>query len=136
MQQENKLKTRRVAIVDDNAILRVIFSNMIKGFPDFHLEVHLFENALDFFDKKNNYNPDQLPDILFVDISMPFMTGWEMMDKLEADLNFVNKVTIYIVSSSTCKIDQEQLDHYPFINGYLVKPIDKFALFDIIRQIN
>lgn len=41
-------------MVDDNAILRVIFNNMIKSFPDFPLEVNLFENALDALDYFEN----------------------------------------------------------------------------------
>jgi len=125
--------------VDDNAILRVIFSNMIKSFPDFPLQINLFENALDaleyFENKKENLDPSS--EIIFVDINMPFMTGWEMMDKLEEFCpDFLNLLNIYIISSSTSKSDREQIQDYPFIDGYILKPIDKLKLYELIRKLN
>ncbi|MGA6121302.1 response regulator [Sphingobacterium anhuiense] len=139
MGSTNTIKIRTVTLVDDNAILRVIFSNMIKSFPDFPLQINLFENALDaleyFENKKENLDPSS--EIIFVDINMPFMTGWEMMDKLEGfGPDFLNLLNIYIISSSTSKSDREQIQDYPFIDGYILKPIDKLKLYELIRKLN
>ncbi|MEJ5147421.1 response regulator [Sphingobacterium sp. MYb388] len=139
MGSTNTIKIRTVTLVDDNAILRVIFSNMIKSFPDFPLQINLFENALDaleyFENKKENLDPSS--EIIFVDINMPFMTGWEMMDKLEEfGHDFLNLMNIYIISSSTSRTDREQIQDYPFIDGYILKPIDKLKLFELIRKLN
>lgn len=128
-----------ITVVDDNAILRVIFNNMIKSFPDFPLEINLFENALDALDYFENkkQQQDMTPEIIFVDINMPFMTGWEMMDKLEEfGPDFLNLLNIYIISSSTSKSDREQIQDYPFIDGYILKPIDKLKLYELIRKLN
>ncbi|MCW2261350.1 MULTISPECIES: response regulator [Sphingobacterium] len=139
MGSTNTIKIRTVTLVDDNAILRVIFSNMIKSFPDFPLQINLFENALDaleyFENKKENLDPSS--EIIFVDINMPFMTGWEMMDKLEEfGHDFLNLLNIYIISSSTSRTDREQIQDYPFIDGYILKPIDKLKLYELIRKLN
>lgn len=139
MGSTNTIKIRTVTLVDDNAILRVIFSNMIRSFPDFPLQINLFENALDaleyFENKKENLDPSS--EIIFVDINMPFMTGWEMMDKLEEfGPDFLNLLNIYIISSSTSKSDREQIQDYPFIDGYILKPIDKLKLYELIRKLN
>lgn len=139
MGSTNTIKIRTVTLADDNAILRVIFSNMIKSFPDFPLQINLFENALDaleyFENKKENLDPSS--EIIFVDINMPFMTGWEMMDKLEEfGPDFLNLLNIYIISSSTSKSDREQIQDYPFIDGYILKPIDKLKLYELIRKLN
>ena len=139
MGSTNTIKIRTVTLVDDNAILRIIFSNIIKSFPDFPLQINLFENALDaleyFENKKENLDPSS--EIIFVDINMPFMTGWEMMDKLEEfGPDFLNLLNIYIISSSTSKSDREQIQDYPFIDGYILKPIDKLKLYELIRKLN
>ncbi|NJI76139.1 response regulator [Sphingobacterium kitahiroshimense] len=139
MGSTNTIKIRTVTLVDDNAILRVIFSNMIKSFPDFPIQINLFENALDaleyFENKKENLDPSS--EIIFVDINMPFMTGWEMMDKLEEfGHDFLNLLNIYIISSSTSRTDREQIQDYPFIDGYILKPIDKLKLYELIRKLN
>jgi len=139
MKTSNSTKKSMITVVDDNAILRVIFNNMIKSFPDFPLEINLFENALDAFDYLENkkQQQDMTPEIILVDINMPFMTGWEMMDKLEHyGSDFLSQMNIYIISSSTSRSDQEQIAHYPFIDGYLLKPIDKSKLYELIRQLN
>jgi CheY-like chemotaxis protein len=139
MGSTNTIKIRTVTLVDDNAILRVIFSNMIKSFPDFPIQINLFENALDaleYFENKKE-NLDSSSEIIFVDINMPFMTGWEMMDKLEEfGPDFLNLFNIYIISSSTSKSDREQIQDYPFIDGYILKPIDKHKLYELIRKLN
>ncbi|MNL66132.1 hypothetical protein D3C87_1905500 [compost metagenome] len=65
------------------------------------------------------------------------MTGWEMMDKLEEfGPDFLNLLNIYIISSSTSKSDREQIQDYPFIDGYILKPIDKLKLYELIRKLN
>lgn len=139
MGSTNTIKIRTVTLVDDNAILRVIFSNMIRSFPDFPIEINLFDNALDalnYFENKKKSH-DTSSEIMFVDINMPFMTGWEMMDKLEHyGPEFLNLMNIYIISSSTSRSDREQIQDYPFINGYILKPIDKLKLFELIRKLN
>lgn len=139
MGSTNTTKIKTVTLVDDNAILRVIFSNMIKSFPDFPLQINLFDNALDalnYFENKKK-DRDTSSEIIFVDINMPFMTGWEMMDKLEHyGPEFLSLMNIYIISSSTSRSDREQIQDYPFIDGYILKPIDKLKLYELIRKLN
>lgn len=123
-------------LVDDNAIFRLIFSNMLSGYPDNILEVLSFENALAFLEDFPLCNSEpSTTNILFVDINMPFMTGWELMDKLETDMSdFTQSSAIYIISSSSSKSDSEQVKNYPFIKGYILKPVNKQVLFDIIKK--
>jgi len=82
MNQENK---RKIILIDDNAILRTIFGYMLQGFSQYRIEFHSFKNALDALDflDNNDITESSIPPILFVDINMPFMTGWELMDTLE-----------------------------------------------------
>lgn len=126
----------RVILVDDNAIFRTIFGHMLTHFPDFPIEIHTFENALEFLDIftiKDSVSVE--PDLLFVDINMPFMTGWELMDKLELEaFHFLKFAGVYIISSSASKSDREQTANYSFVDGYLLKPIHKSDLFEIIRR--
>lgn len=130
---------RTITVVDDNAILRIVFSTMIKSFPDFPIQVNLFENALDalnYFENKKQ-TQDLSSEIVFVDIHMPMMTGWEMMDKLRGfGSDFLSLLDIYIISSSTSKTDRDQIQNYPFIDGYILKPFDKHRLYELIRSLN
>ncbi|WP_164109033.1 MULTISPECIES: response regulator [Sphingobacterium] len=135
MEAKNKC-TVRITLVDDNAIFRLIFSNMLSSFSLCPLEIRTFDNALEFLDQFPCPQGDAIAtDILFVDINMPFMTGWELMDKLETDVtDFTQSSAIYIISSSSSKSDLEQVKNYSFIKGYVLKPVNKQVLFDIIKK--
>ncbi len=129
----NRNNKRKIILIDDNAILRTIFGHMIRGFSDYEIEFHAFKDALDFLEQADIIGPSDTP-ILFVDINMPFMTGWELMDRLEDNTDFINRSKIYIISSSSSKSDQDQLANYPFISGFVLKPFDKDLLYEILQK--
>lgn len=133
MNQENK---RKIILIDDNAILRTIFGYMLQGFSDYPIEFHSFKNALDALDflETHDISASLGPPILFVDINMPFMTGWELMDVLEDRPDFIQQTKIFIISSSSSKSDQEQLTNYPFISRFILKPFGKELLYEILRE--
>jgi len=133
MNQENK---RKIILIDDNAILRTIFGYMLQGFSDYPIEFYPFKNALDALDFLDTHDISASlgQPILFVDINMPFMTGWELMDVLEDKSDFINQTKIFIISSSTSKSDKEQLENYPFISDFILKPFGKELLYEILRQ--
>lgn len=131
------LETKRtIILIDDNAILRTIFGHMLQGFTEYEIAFHAFKNALDALDflDKNDITQSQIKPILFVDINMPFMTGWELMDTLENRTDFIKHTKIFIVSSSTSKSDQEQLANYPFISGFILKPFGKESIYQILKE--
>lgn len=126
----------RIHLIDDNSIFRLIFDIMLSDFQDCELEVTTYENALDFLDRFSYHKvASNTVNILFVDINMPFMTGWELVEKLGKESpNFVQNNPVYIISSSASKSDRAQVKNYPFIVGYVMKPVNKQMLFSIIQK--
>lgn len=129
------MKKRLVIIIDDDPILRFTLRKMLIGLPAWNLNVIGFENgvqAMDYF-QLNKDSPTQLPDMLFVDINMPVMSGWELMDEIKrSGTCIINHIPVFILSSSTSLLDRERIKEYPFINGYLVKPLKKAELLVLI----
>jgi CheY-like chemotaxis protein len=109
---------------------------MLQGFSQYEIDLQSFKNALDALDflENNDITNSALCPLLFVDINMPFMTGWELMDVLENKPDFIKRTKIFIVSSSTSKSDQEQLSNYPFISGFILKPFGKELLYEILKE--
>ena len=64
--------------------------------------------------------------ILFLDINMPVMNGWEFLDRFEElDQSVKNRIKIHILSSSVDKRDMERARLNKNVAHYLVKPLTR-----------
>ncbi len=71
---------------------------------------------------------EPLPDIVFLDLVMPNMNGWQFLDHLKDILNDSHMVDIYILSAFAKSKDREKAKLHPMIKGYFDKPLSKNAL--------
>lgn len=126
-----------VVLIDDNPIFRMIFGNIIKNIEDIDVDFTSYENALEALDALTDAQTvrSQSPDYIFVDINMPYMTGWEMMDKVqEENYPFIQKSKVFIISSSHLESDKEKINQYPFISAYVQKPVNMDTLKDLLAK--
>jgi two-component SAPR family response regulator len=110
-------------VVDDdtvnNYICRIIIHKVV---PEAEVVTFLEpEHGLDYL---QNLAADSKPVVLFLDINMPTMTGWEFMTAFARFDNSVKeRVNIFILSSSLDHRDIEKANSNIFIKGYLSKPL-------------
>lgn len=125
---------KRFIVIDDDPMNNKICSFMIRQtFPQ--TEVILFTDgrtALDFFEKEYFLNP--LPTILFVDINMPQMTGWEVLEKFK---NFSEEMKsyfkIFMLTSSVDERDKERAANEKLVKKFLSKPLTKETLMNLFN---
>lgn len=120
-------------LVDDDRTSLLIGKFMIQKF-NHRAKVVTFiapELALEKIEKNFGDCTDDNQTILFLDINMPTMTGWEFLDTFN---NFKPKIKerflIYILSSSIEDFEKKA-KKYPFVSGFLSKPIKLKYLEDI-----
>lgn len=66
-----------------------------------------------------------LPDIIFLDINMPYMDGWEFMEEfVKLKPKLAKPITIYMVSSSIQEEDIQKAKSLEEVCDYIIKPID------------
>tara|TARA_R110002111_G_scaffold55243_3_gene94979 strand:- start:863 stop:1180 length:318 start_codon:yes stop_codon:yes gene_type:complete len=94
------------------------------------------EEALDFM-LDNLHNDKELPDVIFLDIDMPIMDGFQFMEEyVRIKPKLGKKITIYMVSSSVDPVDIDRAKKISEITDYIVKPITHDQLTGIIRELD
>lgn len=113
-------------IADDDPIFRMIFKMTIKKVNQSVSIVEFMNGKLvcESF-KKFIINPESIPCCVFMDVNMPIMNGWGCLDKMNEMYVEENSAMpkVFIMSSSINKDDEERIANYPFVTGYLRKPI-------------
>jgi CheY-like chemotaxis protein len=77
------------------------------------------KEALDYL-SKNAANP---PQIILCDINMPVMDGHTFLSEYSQHFAAKLKCKVYILSSSQLDKDKEAVAAYPFVLGYIEKPL-------------
>jgi len=121
------VSTRFIVIDDDefnNKICSVTLEKIAKdaNVRTFLSPVEGFEHIVSEYSGADN----DASAILFLDINMPVMNGWEFLERFnELDSELKKRVKIYILSSSVDKRDIEKAKADKNVMHYLIKPLTK-----------
>ncbi|RKR14045.1 response regulator receiver domain-containing protein [Maribacter vaceletii] len=132
---KNKLN---VCIVDDDEIYQYTMSLNLKSLDSVG-EIKVFNDGLEAtnFMLDKLHNQEELPDIIFLDINMPVMDGFQFMEEYEKIKSKLTKnIIIYMISSSVDPVDIEKATQIEDISDYLTKPIRQQQLMDILEKLD
>jgi CheY-like chemotaxis protein len=124
-------KIKLCYIVDDDEIYQFVTRRIIEE-TGLVVEIKTFVNGLEAYKSLQSCldTPESLPEIIFLDLSMPVMDGWGFLEKyLSLSPPFSKKAKVCIVSSSVDPADVERAKHLPGVMEYIIKPFtkDKFS---------
>jgi two-component SAPR family response regulator len=126
---------RSFIIIDDDLFNNKICSMMITRTLG-EVDIKTFsvpEEGLAFIESE--YNKDSEPTILFLDLNMPTLTGWEFMEHYEKFSDEIKqKISIYIVSSSVDQHDKDKANSTPYIKGFISKPLLSDKILSIVAE--
>jgi CheY-like chemotaxis protein len=95
----------------------------MEKFHDAPVVFNSAEKALYFINESANINPI----ILFLDINMPVMNGWDLLDMMEKERSD-KEVYVVIVTSSVDVKDREKAFSYSRVVDFVEKPFDTDVL--------
>ena len=117
---------KSVMLVDDNEIDNIINEKIIEAnsFADSILVFQTGQEALDYL-KGNQENEAELPEIVFLDINMPIMDGFQFLEDFEKfSENVLDKCKIIMLSSSISPKDIDRAARSRYVKKYLNKPLN------------
>lgn len=129
------MKPEIVCIVDDDALVQFTLKRMIESGTDVR-KILSFADGEQIYEHLliHKHQKDELPDVIFLDINMPYMDGWEFMEKYQdiAD-GLAKRITIYILSSSVSAHDMHLAKSNPYVKTYITKPVLKVRIQELLQ---
>jgi CheY-like chemotaxis protein len=127
----------KIYIIDDDEIFQFITRKSFERLERKD-ELHFFLNGEDALNSIRRAVKEgvELPEIIFLDINMPIMDGWDFLAELQVLIDsVVNKPYIYMVSSSIDDKDLIKSKKYAMIKDYIVKPIKDVHIKEILTTL-
>ncbi len=121
-------------IIDDDPVFVLLFKKILRKLGKFETILN-FENgqiALDTLIAKEKNN-EPMPNIIFLDINMPVLDGWEFLKTLEK-YPFKKDLNIYMVSSSIDSSEINKSKKYKFVKNFISKPISAIDFLQKLEQ--
>ena len=119
-------KKEIVAVDDSNIVLKTI-----KSVLDDNYEFHGFINgsrALEYLEQ-----PDKTPDLIILDIEMPIMNGYDVLNRIKKLYHLKNVPVIFLTSNNLKQQVMKAVNDG--VKAYVVKPVDKEVLLKKLQSL-
>ncbi|MBA82512.1 MAG: response regulator [Leeuwenhoekiella sp.] len=117
----------KIMLVDDQKMANFINKKLIEvtQFADEIVDYTTPEAALSAV-------KEEKPDLIFLDLNMPEINGWNFLDVLK-ERN--DPTQVVIVTSSTSNIDKEKAQNYTQVVDFLIKPLNKNTILSLKNKL-
>src|ERR1700759_2442515 len=126
----------KLVLIDDNPIDHYIMRTMLHNNDVCKQATYTYDGSLILeFMEENKSSTQLLPDVIFLDLTMPDFSGWDFLDRFEQLKTSLNKpVELYVMTSSVRESDKERSTKYQCVNSFISKPLSKDVLNTICQH--
>ena len=115
----------KVMIIDDDPVTSLLF-NKINASVNFAKEAISFYSAVDGLDYllSPENQKQKAPEVIFLDICMPIVNGWQFLDRVNALENpSLQHTVIFMLTASSDQSDINRAKKFASVEDYIVKPL-------------
>ncbi len=131
-----------VVVVDDDEVDRYLVNRVLKSM-DIDAKLVEFDDGVPFVDviRDNEQRAEAIgepppPILVLLDINMPRMGGFEVLEAMREALSEEEQVMfVTMYSSSNYAQDRADAEKYPFVKDYIVKPVTREKLEEIVERL-
>lgn len=121
-------------LIDDDAPTNFYHSEVLKQ-NEFTKDILVYEEARIALDYLNNAekNEDLLPNVIFLDLNMPGMDGWEFLHSYELEIapRYPEIRLIVMLTTSVNPDTREKAREYKLLDTFMTKPLTNEKLNDL-----
>jgi CheY-like chemotaxis protein len=121
---------QHVVLVDDDDIFNMLHGEVLKRLiPGVRIDVFKSgQEVVEYLEQE----PEEQIDLIFLDIRMPVMGGFEVLDSMaQMNQERFSKTKIYVLSSTLDDRDLKRAKETPLVTDFIGKPMS----FDTMRTI-
>jgi CheY-like chemotaxis protein len=130
-------KLNTVLLIDDDLTINYFHNRLIEK-SSLTENIAISKNGkegLDSFLELNEKIEGEEMTVVFLDLNMPIMNGWEFLDNLSKIKEGIKmKYKIFILSSTINPDDKKKAKNHALVTGFLSKPLTKENLESITLE--
>jgi CheY-like chemotaxis protein len=127
-----KVKLPRVYIIDDDQVVLLLHKLQVKT-QQLGEHLHVFSDAKVALESIISFDTEDQRILIFLDINMPEMNGWEFLDQLQDSINRAD-IKVIILTSSLSKSDMEKSSKFNMVIDYWEKPMASDQLIKLRKK--
>jgi response regulator RpfG family c-di-GMP phosphodiesterase len=121
---------KHIALVDDDEVINLVHSEVIKRIVQ-DVQLEIFQSGTQLLEYLKDHDEQRL-DVIFLDIRMPEMDGFEVLEKIgEMNPKASQNSRLYVLSSTLDERDLNKAKSNPLVTDFIGKPLS----FDVFRQL-
>ena len=121
--------SKTILIVDDEAHIRVLMEQILEDLEDEGVELLMATNGVDALDMIRS----EQPDLVFLDVMMPKMNGFEVCQSVKQDAT-LRETYIIMLTAKGQEFDQQQ-GREVGANLYMTKPFDPDEILEKAAEV-